>query len=197
MDLHQGEQIIFKGRPSWRSTLLFYIGGLLVAVAAGAIAGLADAAGTGAGVGAVVFVIVLIVGFLRRFATHYIVTNERLHIRRGLVAKHVQETRIERVQNVNTDQGVFERVLQIGTVDFDTAGTTDSDFSFRGVSQPEKVVQAVDRAMRAQAQSAATSGGLAGPVAPAPAAAAAPPEAAPPPPAPPAGSADAPPATHE
>ena len=178
MDLHSGEQIIFKGRPSWRSTLLFYVGGLLVAVAAGAIAGLADSAGLGAGIGAVVFVVVLIVGFLRRFSTHYIVTNERLHIRRGLIARHVQETRLERVQNVNTDQGIFERVLQIGTVDFDTAGTADSDFSFTGVSQPERVVQAVDRAIRTGA-----------PAASAPAA-----ESVPPPPAPPT---DAPPATAE
>ena len=182
MDLHSGEQIIFKGRPSWRSTLLFYTGGLLLAIAAGAIAGLAGSAGLGAGIGAVVFVVVLIVGFLRRVATHYIVTNERLHIRRGLIAKHVQETRIERVQNVNTDQGIFERVLQIGTVDFDTAGTADSDFSFRGVSQPERVVQAVDRAIRSQAAPDGVSS-------------ARPPAAAPPPP--PAPPADAPPATAE
>jgi uncharacterized membrane protein YdbT with pleckstrin-like domain len=150
MDLHSGEQIIFKGRPSWRSTLLFYIGGLLAAAAAGAIAALVDSTGLGVAVAAGVFVIVLLVGFLRRYGTQYIVTNERLHIRRGIIAKHVQETRLERVQNVNTDQSVFERVLQIGTVDFDTAGTTDSDFAFDGISQPERVVQAVDRAHRAQ-----------------------------------------------
>ena len=181
MDLHSGEQIVFKGHPSWRSTLVFYIGGLVVAAAAGAIAALADKTGTGVGVGAAVFVIVLIVGFLRRVGTSYVVTNERLHIRRGLLAKHVQETRIERVQNVNTDQGILERMLQIGTVDFDTAGTTDSDFSFRGVSQPERVVQAVDRAQRAQVQAGQTASGLDAP-------------APPPPPAPPA---DAPPATAE
>jgi uncharacterized membrane protein YdbT with pleckstrin-like domain len=55
------------------------------------------------------------------------------------------------VQNVNTEQGVLDRILQVGTVDFDTAGTTDAEFAFRGVSQPEKVVQAVDRAQREHA----------------------------------------------
>lgn len=155
MDLHSGEQIIFQGRPSWRSTLEFYLGGLVIAAVAGAIAALVKDTGIGAAVGAGVFVIVLIVGFLKRVGTHYVVTNERLHIRRGILAKHVQETRLERVQNVNTDQSVLERILRIGTVDFDTAGTTDSDFSFTGVAGPERVVAAVDRAQRQMAQPAA------------------------------------------
>lgn len=148
MDLHPSEHVIFKGRPSWRSTLLFYAGGTLLAAAAGAIAAVADTNGLGVAVGAGALAIVLAVGFLRRLATHYVVTNERLHIRRGLIARHVQETRLERVQNVNTDQSVFERLLQIGTVDFDTAGSGDYDFSFTGVAQPEKVVAAVDRVQR-------------------------------------------------
>jgi hypothetical protein len=36
--------------------------------------------------------------------------------------------------------------MQIGDVDFDTAGTDDSNFTFAGVAQPEKVVQEVERA---------------------------------------------------
>lgn len=157
MDLHPGEQIIFRGRPSWRSTLQFYLGGLVLAVIAGAAAALIDSTGLGVAVGAGVFAIVLVVGYLRRLSSHYVVTDERLHIRRGLVSRHVQETRLERVQNVNTDQSILQRVLQIGDVDFDTAGTDDYDFTFAGVAQPEKVVQAVDRAQRAAARPAATT----------------------------------------
>jgi hypothetical protein len=36
--------------------------------------------------------------------------------------------------------------MQIGDVDFDTAGTDDSDFVFAGVAQPEQVVQQVEQA---------------------------------------------------
>ena len=87
-----------------------------------------------------------------RIATTYTITNHRLHIKRGIIARKTQEARLERVQNVNTDQGVLDRILQVGSVDFDTAGTTDSDFAFRGVAQPEKVVRAVDRAQREHAE---------------------------------------------
>lgn len=155
MDLHSGEQIIFEGHPSWRSTLQFYLYGTLLAAGAGVIAALVKDTGLGVAVGGGVFVVMLVVGWIKRIATDYTVTTERLHIRRGIVARHVQETRIDRVQNVNTSQGVLQRILQIGTVDFDTAGTDDYQFQFSGVAQPERVVAAVDRAQRAASQPAA------------------------------------------
>lgn len=155
MDLHPGEQTLFAGHPSWRSTLLFYIGAAAAAAVVGFVVSLVSDAGPGVGVGVAILVVGLAVGYLRRLGTTYIVTNERLHIRRGLLSKRVQETRIDRVQNVNTDQSIFQRLLQIGTVDFDTAGTDDSDFTFAGVAQPEQVVQAVDKATRAGTESAA------------------------------------------
>ena len=66
--------------------------------------------------------LVVVGGFLFRIATVYTITNQRLRIKRGLLVKRVQQTRIDRVQNVNTDQSVLERMLRVGTVDFDTAG---------------------------------------------------------------------------
>lgn len=149
MDLHSGEQIIFKGHPSWRSTMQFYLGGLFLAAAAGVVAALIEDTNLGVIVGVVLLVLMLIVGWIKRLATNYLVTTERLHIRKGIIARHVQETRLERVQNVNTSQSVIQRILQIGTVDFDTAGTDDYQFQFVGVGQPEHVVAAVDRASRA------------------------------------------------
>jgi uncharacterized membrane protein YdbT with pleckstrin-like domain len=152
MDLHSGEQVIFEGHPSWRATLAFYFTGLLVVVVAAGIAAGVGAVGDGVNgttvglVAAAGFALVVLVGFLKRMATVYTITNQRLRIKRGIIARRVQQTRIDRVQNVNTNQRVIERILQVGTVDFDTAGTDDSEFRFVGVSQPEKVVAAVDRA---------------------------------------------------
>jgi len=57
---------------------------------------------------------------------------------------------VDRIQNVNTDQRIRDRVLRVGTVDFDTAGTDDSDFKFVGIANPGKVAAAVDRALRDQ-----------------------------------------------
>jgi uncharacterized membrane protein YdbT with pleckstrin-like domain len=151
MDLHAGEEVIYEGHPSWRSTIAFYLKGLLVAVVIGVIVWLITDIGPGAGTLAVVFAVVILIGFIRRYFTVYTITNQRLRIQRGIIARHVQQTQIERVQNVNTQQGVIQRVLQVGTVDFDTAGTGDSDFTFIGVNNPEDVVVAVDKAHAARA----------------------------------------------
>jgi uncharacterized membrane protein YdbT with pleckstrin-like domain len=148
MDLHPSEHVLFSGHPSWRSALAFYLKGLVLALVAGAIVWFAASHGAGVAVFVGLLALAIVVGFVKRMGTHYIVTNERLHIRRGIVSRRVQETRLDRVQNVNTDQGVIERVLRIGTVDFDTAGTDDSDFTFAGVASPADVVAAVDRAQR-------------------------------------------------
>jgi uncharacterized membrane protein YdbT with pleckstrin-like domain len=149
MELHPGEQVIFEGHPSWRSTLAFYLKGVLLALIAAAIAaGVTRATGDKVNVG-----IVVAVGFVRRWTTTYTITTQRLRIQKGLVAREVQQTRIERVQNVNTEQSVLERILRVGTVDFDTAGTDDSDFSFVGVKSPGDVVAAVDRAQRIERSS--------------------------------------------
>jgi uncharacterized membrane protein YdbT with pleckstrin-like domain len=157
MDLHQGERIIFEGHPSWRATLAFYIKAMLIAAAVVVILGLAT--DVSVVLWAVVgLALVVFVGFVKRMTTVYTITNQRLRIKRGFVARNVQQTRIDRVQNVNTDQSVIERILQVGTVDFDTAGTDDSEFKFAGVSQPEQVVAAVERAQADQPRELADTG---------------------------------------
>jgi uncharacterized membrane protein YdbT with pleckstrin-like domain len=148
VDLHPGEEVVFEGHPSWRALLSFYIGGVAAGVAVGVIVGLISGFALGLVVGAVLVALLLVFGFVKRMSTTYLVTSQRLYIRRGLLAKHVQQTRIDRVQNVNTEQSFRDRVLRVGTVDFDTAGTDDSEFRFVGIAGPETVVTAVDRAQR-------------------------------------------------
>jgi uncharacterized membrane protein YdbT with pleckstrin-like domain len=106
----------------------------------------------------VLFAIDVLVGFIKRVSTRYTITTQRLRIERGILSKHVQQTRIERVQNVNTNQTFVSRILHVGTVDFDTAGTDDSDFTFVGVGNPHEVVEAVDHAQREASASTAPRG---------------------------------------
>jgi len=155
MDLHPDEEIVFEGHPSWRGVLSFYVYGVLGVVILGIVVGIIAGSVLGSIVAVVGIVLVLVVGFVKRIGTHYVVTSQRLRIRRGIVAKKVQQTRIDRVQNVNTDQRLLDRILRVGTVDFDTAGTDDSDFTFRGIANPDEVVSAVDRAQRIAAEAQA------------------------------------------
>jgi uncharacterized membrane protein YdbT with pleckstrin-like domain len=151
--LHPGERVLYDGHPSWRSILDFYIKGILATVAIALIAGFVTGLGDGGADSGLVTVIALVgialtllAGFVKRVATNYTITDRRLHIKRGIVSRTIQETRLERVQNVNYNQSVIQRMLQIGDVDFDTAAGDDYNFVFVGVADPAEVVERVDRA---------------------------------------------------
>ena len=106
LNLSSGEQVIFQGHPSWRAILGFYLKGILVAVDPRRDREarrrrqrhrLPDRPRRSSRV-------TVLVGFVKRVATTYTITDRRLNIKRGIVSREVQETRLERVQNVNYRQ---------------------------------------------------------------------------------------------
>ncbi len=151
--LHPGEQILYEGHPSWRAILDFYIKGILATAAICLLVAVGtnvfgDETETGlvSIIALVGVALTILIGFIKRVATSYTITNRRLHIKRGIVSRTIQETRLERVQNVNYQQSVLQRMLQIGNVDFDTAAGDDYNFIFAGVAEPADVVHMVDQA---------------------------------------------------
>jgi uncharacterized membrane protein YdbT with pleckstrin-like domain len=151
------EHLLFHGHPSWRSMLGFYVKGLVAALVVGTAAGLASRASDHsvqplwviAGV-LIVFVVGLARGTLRRIATTYTVTDQRLTIERGLLSREVHETSLDRLQNVRCRQSLMQRMLSVGTVEFDTAAGAEFDFSLSGVEHPRRIARAVERALHAR-----------------------------------------------
>lgn len=148
------EQILFYAHPSWRAMLGLYARGLLAAVLAGAVVGIISAIADGSvQVGwvvaavLVVFGLGLLRGLLERRRTTYTITSERLTIESGLLARELHETRLDRVQNVGCRQSLYERLLGVGTVEFETAGI-DFDFAFHGVADPRSIARTVSQALR-------------------------------------------------
>jgi uncharacterized membrane protein YdbT with pleckstrin-like domain len=146
MDLHAGEHVIYEGRPSWRSILGFYILGVIAIAAAAAIGAAVSGAGVSVLAGVVVLVLVLVIGWLRRLTTRYLITSRRLQIRRGILSRRVEETRVDRVVDVTIHQSLLSRILAIGDVDFDNASAQQGDlFRFAGIARPQRVTEAIDR----------------------------------------------------
>jgi uncharacterized membrane protein YdbT with pleckstrin-like domain len=155
MDYGDNEQVIYEGRPSWRSILSFYIMGVVLVAVAAALGLVIFSVGLAVGVGIAAFVILLLVGWLKRLSTRYAITDRRLRIQRGILSRKSEEARIERVQNVSVSQSLPERVLRVGTIDFDTASNRPTDlFQFRGIANPNGVVELVNRAQHAHSRDA-------------------------------------------
>jgi uncharacterized membrane protein YdbT with pleckstrin-like domain len=161
METPQGETLVWKGHPSWRAMLLFYVKWTIIALIPAAIYVALQAAGQDSSVtwlgGATVIALVLVyvIGWVLRRTTRYLVTDRRISIRTGLFARNERTMHVDRIQNVNMSQNFFQRLLGIGDVDWDTAGTDapESDFTFRGIDDPSALVRLADRftleAMRA------------------------------------------------
>lgn len=124
-----------------------HLGGVGLAVLGGVIGKLAAGWGVAIAVFLAIFLISLLIGFVRRAATLYTISDRRLYIRHGILSRTEQHATLDRVQNVEANQTLFERLLRVGTVDFDTAATDDSVFAFAGVAAPKRVLAAVDRAI--------------------------------------------------
>jgi uncharacterized membrane protein YdbT with pleckstrin-like domain len=158
MELHPGEQVIYEGRPSWRSILGFYLLGLLVVAAAAVIAAVASGTGIAVAAAVAVLLIVLLVGWLKRVMTRYLITTRRLQIRRGILSKHVEESRVDRVVDVTIHQSILARVLAIGDVDFDNASAQQGDlFRFAGIAHPHQITDAINRVHEQSASGGARS----------------------------------------
>jgi len=134
----------------------FCLKALLASVLAGALAGVLSAAAAGkvklGWVTAFVlagFVLALLWGAVKLTRTTYTITSRRLRVEIGLLSRELRETRLELVQDVVARQTLLERVLGVGSVEFSTAGAADNELAFTGVSDPQRVVRTVDRALAA------------------------------------------------
>ena len=147
--------MLFEGHPSWLSTPWLYIRGLLIALLVGVLAGLASAALTDgrvhplwvtAGV-ALVFLRVSLKSAMRRARTTYTITDRRVTVRIGLLSRQVREARLDYVLGVSSRQTPLERLIGVGTVNFDTP---DGHLAFRGVAEPRELAHTVARVLRSR-----------------------------------------------
>lgn len=153
MELVDGEKILWQGRPCWRAHLSYFLIWIPAALLPVIIAGLLTANDQGTGLAywqwllISLVLVALVIGYdaLQRFATLYVVSDQRLRVRRGLLSRKEQTARFERVQNVSISQSLIDRMLKVGAVEFDTAGSdvSDSDFNFAGISDPQNLVRIV------------------------------------------------------
>ena len=150
MDLLPDETVIWQGHPSWRSHIAWFLLWIPVALLPAIIAGALKKSGHDPWGGYWKWILIsmalvlLAVGYdaLRRRATEYTVTDKRLQIRRGIASRRESSTHLDRIQNLNTNQSLIDRLLSVGSVDFDTAGSdpNEADFRFRGVADPHGLV---------------------------------------------------------
>ncbi len=151
-EILDGEKLIWEGRPTWKWSISFLLKwglvGVLPLIIGVLLNKIVDVPVSWFFAVTVIFIaVVVVLAWIKRLDSHYTVTDRRVLVRRGIANRNERSASIDRIQNVNTKQGLYGRVLNFGDIEFDTAGsdTSDSDLALRGISDPHKMRDTFDR----------------------------------------------------
>ena len=97
-------------------------------------------------------VLVLLLLWIRVKSSSYRLTTQRLFVRRGWLAKHVNELELYRVKDVVVDQAGLQRLLGYGAITVLSADDTTPEVDLVGVSRPTNVKELIRTQYRAARQ---------------------------------------------
>lgn len=86
-----------------------------------------------------------LVGFV---ITDYVITNQGLYRKKGLLSRDVQKIGFDKVQNTSFSQGFLGRSFGYGNVEISTAGGSGIEMRFAGVDEPEKVQREINNRIK-------------------------------------------------
>jgi len=85
-------------------------------------------------------IVIILFIFIARLRWLFTVTNKRMMMRWGLLARSMEEIRIQDIRSINVSKkGLSGIFLNIGTVEFSSAATDMADVTFWQIRRPYKV----------------------------------------------------------
>jgi uncharacterized membrane protein YdbT with pleckstrin-like domain len=158
--LNEGEEVALDLRPHWWFFWKHIMGGIALFVLIVLILIVADGSfqkflSISWGLVALVWAVWLVTRYLNWNFTHFVVTSDRVIYRTGVLAKRGVEIPMERINNINFHQGIWERVIGAGDLEIESAGK-DGQSKFSDVWHPDGVQQEVYRQMETNARKRAS-----------------------------------------
>ena len=81
--------------------------------------------------------------YLHCRATRLIVTNRRTILQSGILSRNTNEVRHSDIRNVLVEQGFFERMFGVGTLELSSAGQSDVEICIKGIADPQGVAETI------------------------------------------------------
>lgn len=85
----------------------------------------------------------VIVPFLRWRTTHYVITDRRVMVRRGILTKAGKDITLSKITDVSFQQTFLDRVIRSGTLNIESAGDS-ADELLRNIPHSDEVQQLVN-----------------------------------------------------
>ncbi|MEX2113332.1 MAG: PH domain-containing protein, partial [Pirellulales bacterium] len=96
----------------------------------------------------VLWILVAIRLAVRRLGISYRLTNHMFYHRHGVLTRVTDRIELIEVHDVTYEQGLFDRLVNVGRIKIASSDRTDPIFFVRGVEQVETVAQLIDKARR-------------------------------------------------
>jgi len=137
------DEVLWTSKPSHWSYLFAYFAAILVILGSAATLLIPDAPPLLCLIGILGPIIVLIAN-IDRIRTRYSVTSGRIILRKGIVARFQTEVPISRLREIKFNQGILDRLADVGSFGFATSASSDVEIIFRGVPSPMQLKEIVD-----------------------------------------------------
>jgi len=144
-NLNANETVALDMHPHWwffAEPALSLLGAIILGII---VAAKTDGDGTGRTILVYVVIALMVVAalwligrYLKWITTNFVITSNRLIFRQGVIGKSGIEIPLERVNNVNFNQSVFERILGAGDLLIESGGE-DGQSRFTDIRHPDKV----------------------------------------------------------
>jgi uncharacterized membrane protein YdbT with pleckstrin-like domain len=159
--INEGETVALDLHPHWWYFAKHILTGTLLIVALIGVLAVRDVeyvnrvTAVGWAILAVIWAVWLGLKYFQWQFTHFVVTDDRVIFRHGVFAKHGVEIPLERINNINFDQGIWERIIGAGDLDIESAGR-EGQSHFEDVRHPDAVQQEIYRQMELNAKQQAS-----------------------------------------
>ena len=135
----EGESILWSGQPRLKSLLVWAV----LAVASPVVVGVVVDATIGLGVSAVTLTILAWM-YLWLVSTDYVLTDQAVYRKTGVLGENVQRVPLGKVQNTDLKKGIFGAQFDYGTVEVSSAGSGGTDLRIADVYDPDEVRQLLE-----------------------------------------------------
>tara|TARA_B110000971_G_C19895280_1_gene447354 strand:+ start:94 stop:537 length:444 start_codon:yes stop_codon:yes gene_type:complete len=85
----------------------------------------------------IVFVLLIPSALIAYFGSEFGVTGKRVISKKGIISRNASEMNLSSIESVNVDQGIIERIINVGSLKISGRGTTSVNFS--SIDDPIKV----------------------------------------------------------
>lgn len=131
-NLDKDEQVLWKGEPRMKSIIPAVIFGIPMIAAFG------------------IGLLIMAGAYLNVKNTSFLVTDQGLYRKTGIVSRNVQKIGFDKVQNISFSQGVFGSYFDYGNIEISTAGGQGVEMKFNSIDQPREVENIINDKLKGQ-----------------------------------------------